>query len=412
MYESVLTAFPKIKLSCETIVHNKVYSADFMMLCPNGAKSFLWFTSIKNNDKEQNQNVCLFLEIDENKNNNQNQSHLQQPQFKIVKQMHCYYDCNLNQERGTILYGTMFKHVDHMFFTMEDVFYYKGKNVSNTTWIEKMALLRELIIHDTVQRFYKQTKYNDDSFVLGLPIICSQYTELNNHLENVKYSVKNIQFYNYCKKNAFESLDAHFYKTRILNPEPAPTPPTQTPIISVPIQPFSFSQIKMPTQKSMKHFESAEKNKYDKENNYNTNVINNNVNVAVKKEREYVFKVKADIQNDIYHLYCHDPNSPDKLAYYDIAYIPDYKTSVFMNKLYRIIKENDNLDALEESDDDEEFENEKEDRFVFLDKTLNMACVYNYKFKKWAPIRVEETNKKIANKYELSKYNKSQFSCN
>jgi hypothetical protein len=83
-----------------------------------------------------------------------------------------------------------------------------------------------------------------------------------------------------------------------------------------------------------------------------------------------------------------------------------------MNKLYRIIKENDNLDALEESDDDEEFENEKEDRFVFLDKTLNMACVYNYKFKKWAPIRVEETNKKIANKYELSKYNKSQFSCN
>ena len=59
-----------------------------------------------------------------------------------------------------------------------------------------------------------------------------------------------------------------------------------------------------------------------------------------------------------------------------------------MNKLFRNIKENINLDALEESDDEEEFQNEKLDRFVYLDKSYKMICGYNYKFKKWFPISV------------------------
>jgi hypothetical protein len=72
----------------------------------------------------------------------------------------------------------------------------------------------------------------------------------------------------------------------------------------------------------------------------------------------------------------------------DIAYIPDYKTSVMMNKLFRKIKENDNLDTLEESDDEEEFENEKEDKFVYLDKNLEIKCYFHQKFKKWTPLRL------------------------
>jgi hypothetical protein len=59
-----------------------------------------------------------------------------------------------------------------------------------------------------------------------------------------------------------------------------------------------------------------------------------------------------------------------------------------MNKLFRIIKENDNLDALEESDDEEEFENENSDKFVKLDKSEKMVCQYNYKFKRWVPVKI------------------------
>ena len=58
-----------------------------------------------------------------------------------------------------------------------------------------------------------------------------------------------------------------------------------------------------------------------------------------------------------------------------------------LNKLFRTIKENDDLDALELSDDEDEFENVNLDKFVFLDKSYKMSCIFNYKFKKWVPMK-------------------------
>lgn len=98
-----------------------------------------------------------------------------------------------------------------------------------------------------------------------------------------------------------------------------------------------------------------------------------------------IFKVTPDIQNDIYNLLVYNNG---KEEFYETAYIPDYKTSVFMNKLFRNIKENNNLDALEESDDEDEFENDKFDKYVYLDKSYKMVCEYNSKFNKWVPIKV------------------------
>ena len=61
-----------------------------------------------------------------------------------------------------------------------------------------------------------------------------------------------------------------------------------------------------------------------------------------------------------------------------------------MNKLFRNIKENNNLDTLEESDEEEEFENIQIDKFVDLNKLFKMRCIFNYKFKKWIPVSVIE----------------------
>jgi hypothetical protein len=66
-----------------------------------------------------------------------------------------------------------------------------------------------------------------------------------------------------------------------------------------------------------------------------------------------------------------------------------------MNKLFRNIKENQNLDALEESDDEEEFENEREDKFVFLERSFKMNCQYNSKFKKWVPLSLAAKGDRI-----------------
>jgi hypothetical protein len=106
-----------------------------------------------------------------------------------------------------------------------------------------------------------------------------------------------------------------------------------------------------------------------------------------------IFKVMADLQFDIYNLFCYGRNKT--CVYYNIAYIPNYKTSVFMNKIFRKIKENENLDAIEESDDEEDFENIDYDKYVDLKKYVFMECKFHMKFKKWVPIRIVQPDHKV-----------------
>lgn len=115
-------------------------------------------------------------------------------------------------------------------------------------------------------------------------------------------------------------------------------------------------------------------------------------------EQRVIFTICADVINDIYHLYYH--NFDKGLTFHQSAYIPDYKTSVMMNNYFRIIKENQNLDSLEESDDEDEFENIEEDKYVYLDRKMNFECIYNKRFKKWVPIK-RTHEKRIINAKEL-----------
>ena len=99
-----------------------------------------------------------------------------------------------------------------------------------------------------------------------------------------------------------------------------------------------------------------------------------------------IFVVKADIQFDIYHLFAYGKDSAK--VYYNVAYIPDYATSVFMNGIFRNIKENRNLDYIEESDDEDDFQDTREDKYVDLNKEVTMECVFHPKFRKWVPVRM------------------------
>ena len=114
-----------------------------------------------------------------------------------------------------------------------------------------------------------------------------------------------------------------------------------------------------------------------------------------------IFLVKPAITNDIYELYY---KNGEKLEKYKIACIPDYKTSVMMNSIFRTIKENVNLDSLEESDDEEEFENINLDKFVDLEKEVKMKCVFISKFDSWKPIEISNNN--ISPRREIICYKK------
>jgi hypothetical protein len=128
------------------------------------------------------------------------------------------------------------------------------------------------------------------------------------------------------------------------------------------------------------------------------------ISYQVKRSQDAIFKVKASIQDDIYYLYYKEQDTREDTntglsTEYDIALIDSYKTSVMMNKIFRNIKENRNLDFLEESDDEDDFENTAFDKYVSTNVIVNIKCVFNNKFKKWQPIG--KTNEPATSRRDL-----------
>ena len=72
-----------------------------------------------------------------------------------------------------------------------------------------------------------------------------------------------------------------------------------------------------------------------------------------------------------------------------------------MNSLFRKIKENKNLDLLEESDSEDEFENTSLEKYVDLNKSYIIECIYNKKLKKWIPRNLAKNNY-IIDKHKLN----------
>ena len=119
-----------------------------------------------------------------------------------------------------------------------------------------------------------------------------------------------------------------------------------------------------------------------------TNVLHvlNRPNVPTINSNTRTFVIRPDAQNDIYYVLrsADEPITANTM----IAHIPNYKTSVMMNALFRNIKENRNLDALEESDDEEE-EASGPLALVDLNKCVQMSCVFNPRFKRWQPVKLQ-----------------------
>ena len=342
--DQILPQFPNIKLCYETIIHNKVSQYDFCVAIPFGAKCFAWFHMFDGNL------TCHVLFLNERRKI-----------IKIKKFAACFND-SLN---GTILYGSIYQSSN--FFFIENIYYYKGNDLSNLNWYNKLVYINELLSTNL-----KQVSYNQQFITFVLPCMKVMLEDLLIQMESLKYKVHNIEFRVHAKCNAVQKIRiqelSNIYKFT----------ETRDEIIC--------------NDKVDKINKYAIHDKVDKINKYA-------IHDKYKYNRDLVFKVKPDIQNDLYYLFC---CKDGEYIEYDYACIPDYKTSVFMNGLFRNIKENINLDALEESDDDDEFENEKVDKFVNLDKSYNMICSHNRKFNKWVPVKIADNKNKVVNYKDLT----------
>lgn len=341
--ESILSEFPNIKLSYENVIYKKVSTKfDYVVAIPKGVKCFAYFTNYNNKP------VCFIMELTCKK------------QIVDIKMFNACFSTDLAY--GTIFYGTLFYTSGNRFFTIEDIFTYKGNHVERSSWEYKLGLINSILKKDM-----KQISYNNSYIVFGFPIITNTFDELDKKLENLKYPIDFIQTYMLNQVNTFSSIKySDYLKNDVEEPKKELIKPQVKPQVKTDER-----------EKSVK---------------------------TEKIKKEYVFLIKPDIQNDIYHLFAIDNDSKESEC--GNAHVPDFETSVMMNKLFRIIKENDNLDALEESDDEEEFENEQLDKFVKLNASEKMWCQYNYKFKRWVPKRVASSKSEIISSEELKNINK------
>jgi hypothetical protein len=357
MSTDMLSSFPSnLKLSYENVSHKKVYNSDMLFAVPEGDKMFAWFTIVDNEE------VCLL--VDEKK--------------ETCNKVDCCFDKELARNQ-TIIYGTTFRYSNMTFFSCEDILYYKGSDISRTNWLGKLELFGSIFKNDI-----KQVAYNKRFLVFGMPLMNKDFNSLISQIYKVNYKITSIQY------KCFNSIGNYsttqfFYKTQ-------PTSNGSRTGNRERNQPPSYNRLS------------------------DTGVDISNDNHVVKpsppvikptpveyKPKEVIFKVKADVQTDVYHLY----GANDEL--YDTCCIPTYTTSVMMNNIFRKIKENINLDSLEESDDEDEFEDDKIDKYVDLTKTCNIVCTFNTKFKKWMPLRISHDNRGVVDTKTL-KQKPSTFS--
>jgi hypothetical protein len=310
---NILANFPKFELSYETMAHNKVHDSDIILAIPEGSKMIAWFTEY--NDEH----VCFLFELDSNSKNIIDKN----IQIAITS-----FNDSLVYGQGTILHGTMFKYNDVSCFTIEDIYYYKGRDLTTMNYLTKLQT-----IQNCLQKDLSPVALTNKYTIFGLPIMNTNFNLLLNEISLLPYKISTIQYRYLTSKKV---LFVKYYKPKT----------------------------------TQKHDSSSSSVKCDKA----------------------IFRVSPQIQTDIYNLFVYKDGQEE---FYDIAFIPDYVTSVLMNKLFRNIKENSNLDALEESDDEKEFENEKEDKYVFLDRSFKMNCQYNYKFKKWVPLSLAAKDSRI-----------------
>jgi len=292
----LLKRLPNLKLSYENI-HKKV-SSDLYFLIPKGKKHLVWFTYFE--DKR----VCVFIQL-----NPGTQKTI--TELFIVPQI---FEKKL--VLGTIFYGTLFSMNGRNFFTLENIHFYRGKNIESNNEKYKLSLVQNIFDNEL-----KHAIVTKIGICIGLPIIETSFENAISCAKQLPYEIYSIQQRNFDEnKNLYNST---LYKS------------------------------------------------------HNTTECDNKI-----------FLVKPDLQNDVYHLYVKDKHN--SLENYDLAAIPDYKTSIMMNKIFRTIKENDNLDALEESDDEGEFEDVREDKFVKLDKSVIMECAFQRKTNTFVPVKIVE----------------------
>jgi len=348
-FEHIMKRFPGFELSYETVSHKKVspsYNSCFAI--PQGKKCYAWFTFLGDQD------VCFVFDLNRDK--------------KIVKAYQYTVEVKHPLALGTLLYGTFVEENENKpFFIIEDILHCKGIPMKNCNSYQRLEFIKDALV------LLPREFTDKNTLLFSLPVFWevkeTEDFELSCVIpqpiaDNIGYVAHHLQY-----RSLFEI--APYINVQFTRPKLA----TAQIVRKSAINDIHISDIDCDFSKPQ----------------YNEPTI---------------FQVRADLQFDVYHLYAYNPKT-QSVVYYGLACVPNYKTSVIMNTLFRKIRENKNLDYIEESDDEEDFQNNAEDKYVDLGKRVNMTCMFHRKFKKWVPIAVTDKRAKLVMVDRLSRDNRS-----
>jgi len=239
---------------------------------------------------------------------------------------------------STILYGTQIQSGP---FVLEDVFYFKGNFVHCLPEIHKWALFPSFL--------QKHSQYG-----FCLPIINGSYKETcypTHHIQ-IRHLTKIRPFIN-CPIPKYQHLSQPNKPTLLQN---------EITVLS------THNETGQPQPVFKPVFKNLRKEQY---------------------KQDTVFSVQSDPADDIYRLFTFGPNR--QLIFYDFCMIQDFETSKKMNTIFRHVRENQNLDWIEESDDESSINEEP----VNTEKHHLIMCRFHIKFRKWIPLYLAPSNSRI-----------------
>ena len=340
----ILSRFPtqNVKLSYETVAPKKVLSLDYdlCVAIPYGKKAYIWYTFCNETS------VCLLLELNRDNQLNDN--------ISIFPNSH---QIPKDFELGTIISGTIYEEEENenesdiKHFIVDDIHMYKGLILSNKIFSFKSGFLYDFFC--TIEKKQK--------IVLAV-LWNNNHNNSEKKYDNIPYNIRHIQY------RATNQILPHY---NVSNPKKL------------------FLTTNDIVIDNLVSVIDKEKEKIPKF------IINTNWKFDFSKpiyKQNVYFWVKADLAYDVYYL---GAIKQKDIIYCQHALVLNFKTSILLNNIFRKIKENQCLDMIEDSDDDDEFEDVREDKLVDLNKECIMECYFHFKFKKWIPLCLVSTEKVV-----------------
>ena len=341
-----------MKISYEINTYKKVSASGFYII-PRGKKCIVWLTMYKGAQE------AIFFDADTRDHS--------KIKFVSIRAIHPSQQFHFNdfQGSGTVLYGTLFTHGpdQQQFFAVENIHVYENACVDHLNVVQKDELLYTLFskpgsssgTRPVNVRVHAQTQV-----LFGVAVKCGTYAEalkVANTPSIIPYSVYAIQgrFHTQTDNKYYQNCQSQTGGDNKYSQggDKRPLKPLCGGGGEHPLKPLCAGSNTFPQGGGK------------------------------------LFMVSPQFRVDMYTLRCPITNVVEP----EPAHVGDYKTSVLLNSIFRTVRENASLDAAEESEDEEVFQASQQmhiEGYISSSSPPEMAmiCTYNYKFKRWVPLRL------------------------